>query len=288
LILEKRCAGRLAVLGLSALLGAGGVSVQATEPAADIKATLRAHGAQSMAVVAPNEAPDLYAFVDFMKARLKGLFPGLSPLPVIDITRIDRLNDISNFAGACDQKGSACALVMVEAANKLPLEQQKAGLAHEISHIIIEHEGVEKLLYSLPPQLVNGLVEALSNHIHAIRDYISHHTPFPDEQREMYNYIAGAQTEEVLSDAIGKLILCEGEVFKAMIDSPVDLQRQIADATRRYMEEKNLPDSGKERFLRRFEILKTVMHHPGGKDRKRFIDLIDVHIAPGCQTEPSR
>ena len=177
---------------------------------------------------------------------------------------------------------------MTEAASKLAPEKQRAGLAHEISHIIIEREGVEKLLNSLPPQIVAALVNDLSKHIHAIRDYINRQTPFPDERKEMYNYIAGAQTEEILTDAIGKLILCDGEVFKTMIDSPLDLQRQIADATRRYMEEKNLPDSGKERFKRRFDILNVVMHHPGGKDRKRFIDLIDLQSAPGCQAGPSR
>jgi hypothetical protein len=275
-------------LGLTASLGAGGVSARATEPPSDIKATLRAHGAQSMTVAGRDEAPDLYALIDLMRARLKALFPTISPLPAIDLVRIDRLNDISNFAGACDRKGDACALIMTEAASYLPAAKQQAGLAHEISHIIIEREGVEKLLDSLPPQLVNGLVDALSNHIHAIRDYINQQTPSPDERKEMYNYIAGAQTEEVLSDAIGKLILCDGEVFKAMIDSPIDLQRQIADATRRYMEEKNLPDSVKGRFKRRFDILNVVMHHPGGKDRKRFIDLIDLQSAPGCQAGPSR
>ena len=129
-------------------------------------------------------------------------------------------------------------------------------------------------------------MNALSNHIHAIRDYINQQTPFPDERKEMYNYIAGAQTEEILSDAIGKLILCDGEVFKTMIDSPVDLDRQIGEATRRYMAEKTLPDSGKERFNRRFDILNSVMHHPGGKDRKRFIDLIDLQHAPGCHAGP--
>ena len=63
---------------------------------------------------------------------------------------------------------------------------------------------------------------------------------------------------------------------------------QSADVTQRYVEEKNLPDSGKERFKRRFDILNAVMHHPGGKDRKRFIDLIDLQSAPGCQAVPSR
>ena len=177
---------------------------------------------------------------------------------------------------------------MTDAAGKLPTEKQRAGLAHEISHIIIEREGVEKLLSSLPAQLVATLVNDLSKHIHTIRDYIDRQTPFADERKEMYNYIAGAQTEEILSDAIGTLILCDGEVFKTMIDSPVDLKRQIADATRRYMEEQNLPDSGKERFKRRFDILNVVMHHPGGKDRKRFIDLIDLQNAPGCQIGSSR
>ncbi len=288
MILKKRVAAQVAALGLTATLGAVGVSAGATEPAADIKATLRSHGAQSIAVAGLDEAPDLYAFIDFTKARLKELFPTLSPFPAIDLIRIDRLNDISNFAGACDQKGDACALIMTEAASKWPPEKQQAGLAHEMSHIIIEREGVAKLLSSLPPQLVAALVNDLSEHIHAIRDYINQQTPFPDEQKEMYNYIAGAQTEEIVTDAIGKLILCDGEVFKTMIDSPVDLQRQIADATRRYMEEKNLSDSGKERFKRRFDILNLVMHHPGGKDRKRFIDLIDLQSAPGCQAGPSR
>lgn len=274
-------------MGLTAALGAGGVSAGATEPPADIKATLRAHGAQSMTLAGRDDARDLYAFIDFMKARLNTLFPTISPLPAIDLIRIDRLNDISNFAGACDQKGDACALVMTEAASRLPPEKQQAGLAHEMSHIIIEREGVEKLLYSQPPQLVAGLVDELSKHIHAIRDYINQQTPFPDERTEMYNYIAGAQTEEVLSDAIGKLILCDGEVFKTMIDSPVDLQRQIADATRRYIEDRSLPDSSKERFKRRFDIVNAVMHHPGGKDRKRFIDLIDLKSAPGCHAAPS-
>jgi len=32
----------------------------------------------------------------------------------------------------------------------------------------------------------------------------------------------------------------------------------------------------------------VVMHHPGGKDRKRFIDLIDLQNAPGCQIGSSR
>ncbi|MEP7306225.1 MAG: hypothetical protein ABJA98_11965 [Acidobacteriota bacterium] len=272
-------------MGLTAALG---VSARATEPPADIKATLRGHGAQSMAIAGADEAPDLYAFIDLMKARLKELFPTLSPLPAIDLIFIDRLNDVSTFAGACDQTGNACALVMTEAASKLPPEKQRAGLAHEISHIIIEREGVEKLLNSLPPQVVAALVNDLSKHIHAIRDYINRQTPFADERKEMYNYIAGAQTEEILSDAIGKLILCDGEIFKSMIDSPVDLKRQIADATRRYMEEQNLPDSGKERFKRRFDILNVVMHHPGGRDRKRFIDLIDLQSAPGCQAGPGR
>jgi hypothetical protein len=103
----------------------------------------------------------------------------------------------------------------------------------------------------------------------------------------MYSHIAGAQTEEVLADAIAKLIVCDGEVFKSMIDSPVDLERQIADATRRYVEEKALPDSGKERFKRRFDLLNEVMHHPGGKDRKRFLDLIDLRLAPGCHDRSS-
>ena len=40
---------------------------------------------------------------------------------------------------------------MAEAAGKMPPEKQKAGLAHEISHFVIEREGVEKLLYGLPP-----------------------------------------------------------------------------------------------------------------------------------------
>ncbi len=273
-------------MGLTAALGAGVVFARATEPPADIKATLRAHGAQSMVVAGPDEAPDLYAFIAFSKVRLKELFPTLSPVPTIDLIRIDRLNDISSFAGACDQEGNACALVMTEAAVKLPPEKQRAGLAHEISHIIIEREGVEKLLTSLPPQLIAALVDDLSTHIHAIRDYINLQTPFSDERREMYNYIAGAQTEEILTDAIGKLILCDGEVFKAMIDGPIDLPQQIADASRRYMEAENLPDSGKERFKRRFDILNLVMHHPGGKDRKRFIDLIDLQRAPGCQAGP--
>ena len=276
-------------MGLTAtLVGASGGSARATKPPADIKAILRAHGAQSMTVAGHDEASDLYEFIDLMKARLKTLFATISPLPAIDLIRIDRLKDISNFAGACDQKGNACALIMTEAASKLPPEKQKAGLAHEVSHIIIEREGVENLLSTLPPQLVNGLVDALSNHIHAIRDYINRQTPFPDERTEMYNYIAGAQTEEILSDAIGKLLLCDGEVFKTMIDSPVDLQGQIVDATRRYMDQKNIPDSGKERFKRRFDILNVVMHHPGGKDRKRFIDLIDLERAPGCQAGPGR
>jgi hypothetical protein len=285
---KTRFAGYLAALGLTATLGAGGVSARGTQPPADIKTTLQAYGAQSMAVVGSDEAPDLYAFIDFMKTRLKELFRGLSPFPGIDLIGIDRLNDISTFAGACDHSGNACALVMTEAANRLPPEKQRAGLAHEISHIIIEREGVEKLLTSLPSPLVAGLVNELSKHIHAIRDYINRQTPFADERLEMYNYIAGAQTEEILTDAIGKLILCDGEVFKTMIDSPVDLQRQIADATRRYMEETSLPTSGKERFKLRFEILNAVMHHPGGKDRKRFLDLIDLHSAPGCQTGPGR
>jgi len=288
MILKKRIAGHVAALGLTATVAASGVSARATDPPADIKATLRAHGAQSMTVAGLDEAPDLYAFIDVMKARLKALFPTLSPLPAVDLIRIDRLNDISTFAGACDQEGNTCALVMTEATSRLPPEKQRAGLAHEISHIIIEREGVEKLLSTLPPQVVAALVNDLSNHIHAIRDYINQQTPFPDERKEMYNYIAGAQTEEILSDAIGKLILCDGEVFKTMIDSPVDLQRQIADATQRYMEEKNLPDSGKERFKRRFDILNLVMHHPGGKDRKRFIDLVDLQSAPGCDASPSR
>jgi hypothetical protein len=288
MIFRNRFAGRVAALGLIATLGAGGAAARPTEPPADIKATLRAHGAQSITVAARDQAPDLHAFIDLMKARLKTLFPTISPLPAIDLIRIDRLNGISNFAGACDQKGDACALVMTEAASRLPAEKQRAGLAHEMSHIIIEREGVENLLYSLPPQVIAGLVDDLSKHIHAIRDYLNQQTPFPDEQKEMYNYVAGAQTEEVLSDAIGKLILCDGEVFKTMIDSPVDLQRQIADATRRYMEEKNLPDSSKERFKRRFDILDAVMHHPGGKDRKRFIDLIDLKSAPGCQAGSDR
>jgi hypothetical protein len=287
-MLGKCVAGSVAACGLAASIGAAVVSGRDREPPADIKAILRAHGAQSMTVVGREEAADLYAFIDLMKARLQTLFPSISPLPAIDLIRIDRLTDISNFAGACDQKGDVCALVMTEAAIRLPREQHKAGLAHEISHIILEREGVEKLLYSLPPQLVAGLVDDLSRHIHAIRDYINQQTPFPDEQKEMYNYIAGAQTEEVLTDAIGKLILCDGEVFKSMIDSPVDLQRQIADATRRYMEEKDRSDSGKGRFKRRFDILNAVMHHPGGKDRKRFIDLIDLKSAPGCQAGSSR
>lgn len=284
----KRVAGHVAAWGLTATLGAGGVSGRDTDPPADIKAILRAHGAQSMTVAGRDEAPELYAFVAVMNARLKTLFPTISPLPAIDLIRIDRLADISNFAGACDQKGDGCALIMTEAAGSLPLEKQTAGLAHEISHVVIEREGVEKLLYSLPPELVNRLVDALSNHIHAIRDYINQQTPFPDERKEMYNYIAGAQTEEILSDAIGKLILCDGEVFKTMIDSPVDLQQQIADTTQRYIKERDLTDSGKERFKRRFDILNVVMHHPGGKDRKRFIDLIDLQSAPGCQPGPSR
>jgi hypothetical protein len=284
--LKTRVARHVVALGLIATQG--GVSAHATEPPADIKATLRAHGAQSIAIAGADEAPDLYAFIDFMRARLKELFPTLSPLPAIELIGIDRLNDISTFAGACDREGSACALVMTEAANKLPAEKQRAGLAHEISHIVIEREGVEKLLNSLPPRLVAALVAELSRHIHTIRDYIDRQTPFPDERKEMYNYIAGAQTEEILSDAFGKLIVCDGEVFKTMIDSPVDLQRQIADATRRYMEEQNLPDSGKERFKRRFDVLNAVMHHPGGRDRKRFIDLIDLQIAPGCQASPGR
>lgn len=287
MIVKKRLAGHVAALGLTATLGAGGVSAHGTEPPADIKATLRTHGAQSMAVAGLDEAPDLYAFIDFMKARLKALFPALSPLPGLDLIFIDRLNDISTFAGACDQKGNTCALVMAEAAIKLPTEEQRAGLAHEISHIVIEREGVERLLNSLPPQSIAALVDDLSKHIHAIRDYIDKQTPFADERREMYNYIAGAQTEEILTDAIGKLILCDGEVLKTMIDSPVDLPRQIADSTRRYMGETNLPDSGKERFKRRFDVLKSVMHHPGGKDRKRFVDLIDLQSAPGCQAGSS-
>jgi hypothetical protein len=279
----KHLAVQVGALGMAAALAAAGVSARATEVPEDIKATLRAHGAQSMAIAGRNEASALYAFIDFMEGRLNTLFPTLSPLPDIDLLRIDRLNDISNFAGACDRKGEACALVMTEAAARLPPAKQQAGLAHEMSHIAIEREGVEKLLYSLPPQLVAGLVDALSRHIHAIGDYINQQTPFPDERKEMYNYIAGAQTEEILSDAIGKLILCDGEVFKTMIDSPVDLQRQIAEATRRYMEEKNLPASGKERFKWRFDVLNAIMHHPGGKDRKRFLDLIDLQSAPGCQ-----
>jgi hypothetical protein len=41
-------------------------------------------------------------------------------------------------------------------------------------------------------------------------------------------------------------------------------------------------------FKRRFDILNLVMHHPGGKDRTRFIDLIDLQSAPGCRAGTSR
>jgi hypothetical protein len=287
-IFKKRLAGPLVVLGLTATLGTAGVRARTSEPPADIKTNLRTHGAQSITVASPVEAPVFYAFLDFMKARLQELFPRLATLPAIDVVRVDRLNDISNFAGACDRKGETCGLIMTDAALRLPAEQQRAGLAHELSHIVIERQGVESLLTQLPLELVAPLVRDLSAHIHTIRDYIDQQTPFPEERTEMYNYIAGAQTEEILTDAMGKLILCDGEILKTMIDSPVDLPRQIADATRRYMQDKDLPESGKERFQRRFEILKLVMHHPGGKDRKRFVDLIDLESAPGCQSGSSR
>jgi hypothetical protein len=199
---KKLFTPHVVALSLSATLGVCGLSARATEPAADIKATLRAHGAQSIDVAEADDAPELYAFIDFMKARLKVLFPTLLPLPAIDLIRVDRLNDISNFATACDREGNACALIITKAGSQWPLEKQKAGLGHEMSHVVIEREGVGKLLSTLPPQVIAGFANALSEHIHAIRDYINRQTPFPDEQTEMYNYVAGAQTEEIASDVI--------------------------------------------------------------------------------------